>query len=153
MIVTRRHLHRRTFLKGMGTVIALPMLDAMTPAFARAAELNKPALRLGFTYVPNGITMNQWTPKGTGAGFEFSRVMKPLAGAMLSHWREDRLERRSTGLAITVQHRSPGLARAGGVAKWMPLERFGKARAIRVAAPARGGGGAEEARGVMKGLK
>lgn len=78
MIVTRRHLPRRTFLKGMGTIIALPMLDAMTPAFARAAQLNKPSLRLGFTYVPNGITMNQWTPTGTGAGFEFSRVMKPL---------------------------------------------------------------------------
>lgn len=78
MIVTRRHLPRRTFLKGMGTVIALPMLDAMTPAFARAAEMNKPSLRLAFTYVPNGITMDQWTPKGTGAAFEFSRVLKPL---------------------------------------------------------------------------
>jgi hypothetical protein len=78
MIVTRRHLPRRTFLKGMGTVIALPMLDAMTPAFARAAQMNTPTLRLGFTYVPNGITMNQWTPAATGAGFEFARVMKPL---------------------------------------------------------------------------
>jgi hypothetical protein len=78
MIVTRRHLHRRTFLKGMGTVIALPMLDAMTPAFARAAQMNKPSLRLAFTYVPNGITMNHWTPTAAGPGFEFSRVMKPL---------------------------------------------------------------------------
>ena len=67
MIVTRKHLHRRTFLKGMGAAIALPMLDAMTPAFAAAAQLGKSPLRLGFTYVPNGITMGDWTPKGEGA--------------------------------------------------------------------------------------
>src|SRR5262245_10869377 len=77
MIVTRKSLPRRSFLKGMGAVIALPMLDAMTPAFA-APRLQGRALRLGFTYVPNGITMPDWTPKGAGAGFEFSRVMKPL---------------------------------------------------------------------------
>ena len=78
MIVIRKHLSRRTLLRGLGASIALPMLDAMTPAFARAAQMNKPSLRLAFTYVPNGITMNQWTPTGTGAGFEFTRVMKPL---------------------------------------------------------------------------
>jgi len=77
MIVTRKSLPRRSFLKGMGAVIALPMLDAMTPAFA-APRLKGQPLRLGFTYVPNGITMPDWTPKGVGAGFEFSRVMKPL---------------------------------------------------------------------------
>jgi hypothetical protein len=54
------------------------MLDAMTPAFARAAQLKKPSLRLAFTYVPNGITMADWTPKAEGAAFEFSRVLKPL---------------------------------------------------------------------------
>jgi hypothetical protein len=75
MIVTRRHLPRRTFLKGMGAAIALPMLDAMHPALARAA---KPSLRLAFTYVPNGVTMAEWTPKGQGLGFEFSPVLKPL---------------------------------------------------------------------------
>lgn len=78
MIVTRRHLHRRTFLKGMGAAIALPMLDAMTPAFAAAARLGKSPVRLAFAYVPNGITMTEWTPKGTGAAFEYARVMKPL---------------------------------------------------------------------------
>ena len=77
MIITRMHLPRRSFLKGMGAVIALPMLDAMTPAFAAPRFQARP-VRLGFTYVPNGITMVDWTPKGTGAGFEFSRVMKPL---------------------------------------------------------------------------
>ena len=87
MIVTRRHLPRRTFLRGMGAAIALPMLDAMTPAFAapvRAA--GKSPLRLAFTYVPNGITMTDWTPTGDGPAFEFSRVMKPL-----ERFREDTL--------------------------------------------------------------
>ena len=66
MIVTRKHLPRRSFLKGMGAVIALPVFDAMTPAFA-AARLQARPLRLGFTYVPN-----------VGQAFELSRVMKPL---------------------------------------------------------------------------
>lgn len=86
MIVTRRHVPRRTFLKGMGAVIALPVLDAMTPAFAAPARLAKSPLRLAFTYVPNGITMADWTPKGEGLAFEFSRVMKPL-----ERFREDTL--------------------------------------------------------------
>jgi len=79
MLITRKQLPRRTFLKGMGATIALPMLDAMTPAlgaFGRAAA--KAPLRLGFAYVPNGITMADWTPTGTGTAFELSRVMKPM---------------------------------------------------------------------------
>jgi uncharacterized protein DUF1552 len=83
MIVTRRHLPRRTFLKGMGAAIALPMLDAMTPALgaaplrlgARAAES---PLRLAFAYVPNGIVMPDWTPAAAGSGFEFTRILAPL---------------------------------------------------------------------------
>src|SRR5688572_4523912 len=77
MIVTRRHLPRRTFLKGMGAAIALPVLDAMHPALARAARSKAP-LRLGFTYVPNGVSMIDWMPKSEGAGFEYSRILKPL---------------------------------------------------------------------------
>jgi len=77
MIVTRKHLPRRTFLRGMGAAIALPMLDAMTPAFAapRAAAAPK---RLAFVYVPNGITMEEWTPAAAGRAFEYTRVLKPL---------------------------------------------------------------------------
>ena len=81
MIVTRRHLPRRMFLKGMGAVIALPALDAMTPAFAaRVARRRNGAapLRLAFVYVPNGVTMADWTPKTAGADFEYSRILKPL---------------------------------------------------------------------------
>ncbi|HYT73915.1 MAG TPA: DUF1552 domain-containing protein [Vicinamibacterales bacterium] len=79
MIVTRRSLHRRTFLKGLGAAIALPTLDAMTPAFAGGFGGAEAApLRLAFTYVPNGVTMADWTPQAEGAGFEFSRILKPL---------------------------------------------------------------------------
>lgn len=78
MIITRKHVPRRVFLKGMGAAIALPMLDAMTPAFAAPAGLRQAPLRLGFTYVPNGVTMAHWTPKGEGLGFEFPQVLKPL---------------------------------------------------------------------------
>jgi hypothetical protein len=61
----------------MGAVIALPMLDAMTPAFAKPLQGKRP-LRLAFTYVPNGITMAEWTPPAEGALFELPRVLKPL---------------------------------------------------------------------------
>ena len=77
MIVTRKHLHRRTFLKGMGAVVALPVLDAMTPAFAAPAARQAP-LRMAFTYVPNGISMVDWTPAAAGREFDYTRVLKPL---------------------------------------------------------------------------
>ena len=85
MIVTRKHLHRRTFLKGMGAAIALPVLDSMTPAFA-APRLAKAPVRLAFTYVPNGIVMADWTPTAAGRAFEYTRVLKPL-----EKFREDTL--------------------------------------------------------------
>lgn len=79
MIVTQKHVPRRTFLKGMGTAVALPMLDAMAPALAAiGGEAVKGPVRLAFVYVPNGIIMKDWTPRGTGKGFEFSRILKPL---------------------------------------------------------------------------
>ena len=77
MIITRKRLHRRTFLRGMGAAIALPVLDAMTPALTAATRAAAPR-RLAFTYVPNGITMAEWTPGGTGREFAYSRVLKPL---------------------------------------------------------------------------
>jgi hypothetical protein len=73
--MTDNHLPRRTFLKGLGTAIALPMLDATTPAFAATW---KSPVRLAFVYVPNGIVMSDWTPKGTGRDFECTRILKPL---------------------------------------------------------------------------
>ena len=67
------------FLRGMGAAVALPLLDAMTPALAKGATAaGKPPVRLAFTYIPNGVTMKDWKPATTGANFEFSRILKPL---------------------------------------------------------------------------
>ncbi|MSV34360.1 MAG: DUF1552 domain-containing protein [Bryobacterales bacterium] len=77
MIVTGKHLPRRTFLRGLGAAVALPWLDAMVPAFAAPAQKKTP-VRLVFGYVPNGMMMRDWTPKGVGKDFEFSRILKPL---------------------------------------------------------------------------
>src|SRR5438045_263683 len=80
MIITGKHLHRRTFLRGMGAAVALPMLDAMKPALAGPAVANatKAPVRLAFAYVPNGVTIKDWKPAATGSDFEFSRILKPL---------------------------------------------------------------------------
>jgi hypothetical protein len=76
MVITGKALPRRTFLRGMGAVVALPFLDAMTPAFAAPAAAPR---RLAFLYVPNGIMMNQWNIEQEGAfTAPFPRVMKPL---------------------------------------------------------------------------
>jgi hypothetical protein len=77
MIATGKHLPRRLFLKGMGAAIALPYLDAMTPAFA-AGPAAPSRTRLIFTYIPNGVTMEDWTPAATGRAFELTRILKPL---------------------------------------------------------------------------
>jgi hypothetical protein len=81
MIITGKHLSRRTILRGMGAMVALPALDAMTPALAAAAgrKAVAPPLRLAFAYVPNGVTMEAWTPAAEGANWELTRILKPLA--------------------------------------------------------------------------
>src|SRR5262245_30170923 len=80
MIVTRKAIPRRTVLRGIGTALALPLLDGMVPALAALGKsVAKPISRLGVVYVPNGMMMANWTPKSTGAGFELSRIMALLA--------------------------------------------------------------------------
>jgi hypothetical protein len=84
MIAMKIALPRRTFLRGLGAAFALPLLDAMVPAFsATVKSAAKPVNRLGFVYVPNGVAMNDavnfWTPKGAGSDFEFSPILSPLA--------------------------------------------------------------------------
>lgn len=83
--VTRRHLSRRTVLRGAGVSIALPLLDSMSPAFAGPAA-GKAPVRMIFGYVPNGVIMRDWTPKKEGAGFDLPRILEPLAP-----YREDML--------------------------------------------------------------
>jgi Protein of unknown function (DUF1552) len=75
MIVTGKSLSRRTVLKGLGTTIALPFLDAMTPAFARAAAS---PLRLAWFYVPNGIDMRHWTPAAEGTLDTLGSILAPM---------------------------------------------------------------------------
>jgi len=75
--IRRVHLPRRTFLRGAGACVALPMLDAMRPAFAGPA-VPRPPVRLAFVYVPNGIVMADWKPNQAGRNFEYTRILKPL---------------------------------------------------------------------------
>ncbi len=84
MIITKKTLSRRTVLRGLGATVALPLLDAMVPpltALARTAAT--PARRLGFFYIPNGVSMNaavnNWKPVGEGADFELSPILTPLS--------------------------------------------------------------------------
>jgi hypothetical protein len=79
-LITQKHLPRRTFLKGVGATLALPMLDAMIPATARGAQRSAGLApnRLAFAYIPNGATMAEWTPAGEGGAFTFSRILKPF---------------------------------------------------------------------------
>ncbi len=75
MFITQKHLGRRTFLRGLGATVALPLLDAMVPAFASNV---KQSPRLGFVYVPHGMVMSRFTPDAVGAGFELKDIAKPL---------------------------------------------------------------------------
>ena len=80
MMVYRKSIPRRTFLRGAGTALALPLLDAMFPAFASPAQTaSSTATRLSFLAVPNGIIMDKWTPAAIGGAYPMSPVLEPLA--------------------------------------------------------------------------
>lgn len=76
MFITKRTLSRRTFLRGAGTVAALPLLDAMIPPLQAQAL---PTPRLGFVYIPNGVILEQWTPMVQGTGFDLPPILQPLS--------------------------------------------------------------------------
>src|SRR5205085_2351037 len=79
MIITRKHLSRRTFLRGVGAIIGLPLLDAMVPALGWAKGVGGQApTRLCFVYVPNGMVMDNWTPASPGSNFALTPILKPL---------------------------------------------------------------------------
>ncbi len=75
MFVTKKSISRRTVLRGAGAAVALPLLDAMVPAFAAAPA---PVRRFGVVYHPNGVIYDQWLPTGTGKTFELSPTLKGL---------------------------------------------------------------------------
>ena len=79
MFISKKHLPRRTFLRGVGVTLALPLLDSMVPAqtlLSKTAAKAPP--RLGFVYIPHGAIMDKWTPATEGKGFEFTPILKPL---------------------------------------------------------------------------
>jgi hypothetical protein len=79
MFIFKKSLARRTFLRGVGATVALPLLDAMVPALtAQARTAARPLRRFGAVFVPNGAIMEQWIPSTPGIGFEFRPILKPL---------------------------------------------------------------------------
>jgi len=79
MFIAKRSLPRRTFLRGLGVTVALPLLDAMVPALTALAQSPaRPRTRFGAVYFPNGAIMEQWIPDQVGSGFEFKPILKPL---------------------------------------------------------------------------
>ncbi|HZO55648.1 MAG TPA: DUF1552 domain-containing protein [Bryobacteraceae bacterium] len=80
MAFLTKTLPRRTVLRGLGASLALPLLDSMLPPFSlRAQSVAKPVRRFQAFYVPNGMAMEYWSPKGEGRAFEFSPILEPLA--------------------------------------------------------------------------
>jgi hypothetical protein len=79
MMITKKALDRRTFLRGAGAALALPLLDSMIPAMAATSSTAaNPAIRMGFVYVPNGIVPKHWLPQATGTDFQIMPTMTPL---------------------------------------------------------------------------
>src|ERR1700687_1869810 len=79
MMITKKALPRRTFLRGAGAALALPLLDAMVPSMtALAATPGNPVRRLGFVYIPMGANITQWTPAGSGSLGELSPILRSL---------------------------------------------------------------------------
>ena len=80
MMIFKKAIPRRTFLRGFGATLALPLLDGMVPAFgATGNTAAKPTVRMTFIYGPNGRIMNKWTPTKEGAAFELTPTLEPLA--------------------------------------------------------------------------
>ncbi len=104
-------LHRRTFLRGAGAVLALPWLEAMVPQSAGTAAAGvtavtgKPPVRMAFLFTPNGVIPSAWEPKEVGANYTLPPTLEPLAGVknevlVLSGLSQQRAMRWGTGQAI-----------------------------------------------------
>jgi Protein of unknown function (DUF1552) len=81
VIITRKHVSRRTLLRGLGAAVALPALDAMIPAlsFGKTVAQKISPSRMVFVYVPNGIDMRNWTPAADGQAFSLPKILQPVA--------------------------------------------------------------------------
>jgi hypothetical protein len=78
MMIFKKAIPRRKFLRSAGATLALPLLDAMVPAFASSTSTGKAPVRLAFIYVPMGIIMEKWTPATEGANFQMTQILEPL---------------------------------------------------------------------------
>ena len=121
MMIFKKAIPRRTFLRGVGGTVTLPLLDAMIPAFASARAV-EPAKRLCIVYVPNGRIMDQWTPAATGEDFELPRLLEPLAPfrdrfAVLSGLSQEQA-RALPGQQVGVHERPAGAYLTGVQPKW-----------------------------------
>ena len=111
MFLTKKHLSRRTVLKGAGVALSLPLLDAMIPAGTAFANTEAAAAiqpRLGFVYIPHGAVEKFWVPRQAGKGFEMSRILKPMEGVrdyvtVISNIRNKAGERQNPPHGITEQ--------------------------------------------------
>jgi len=80
MFITKKHLSRRMILRGLGSSVALPLLDAMIPAATALAQTAaRPQPRLGFIFFPHGAVMERWVPTATGSNFEVPEILAPAA--------------------------------------------------------------------------
>ena len=80
MIITKKTIHRRTVLRGMGAMLALPLLDSMVPALSALQKTaGKPINRFGVMYVPNGMIMKNYLPLTEGAAYELTPTLSALA--------------------------------------------------------------------------
>jgi hypothetical protein len=114
MTIFRKSIPRRSFLRGAGAAVALPIIDAMFPALASMNEMTKAARRFSIVYVPNGMNMKFWTPGATGNSFDLPQTLAPLAPykeqmSVLSGMNN------SAGDALPGEGESAPHERAGGV--------------------------------------
>ena len=111
MFITKKHIPRRTFLRGIGATVALPLLDSMIPAATALAQTAaSPKLRMGFIYFPHGAIMDQWTPKTAGKDFEISPILQPLEAYKKQLTIVSGLENKPATLAAGARAESRNLA-------------------------------------------
>ena len=150
MMIMKKALPRRAFLRGVGTGLALPLLDAMVPALSAIDKTPaKGVRRLGFVYLPNGVAMNfkgvnYWRPIGEGTQFELSPILKPLESfrqnmvvfSGLTHHQADVLDDGANGdhtrgtsswlTGVHPKHTEGADVRNGISADQIAAQRFGK---------------------------
>lgn len=109
MFITKKHLPRRMFLRGLGVTVALPFLNSMVPAATALAQTAaNPKLRMGFIYFPHGAIMDSWTPKTSGKDFAISPILQPLEPFRKQLTIVSGMENKATAMLPPVHACNPG---------------------------------------------